>query len=151
MTTAGRYISMFLMASGYAGTIASILARSADTKHVISGFALTAVWVSNAIPRPPAKRSAAIGLVNGFGNLGNLCVFPCFVCLSQTQVLTFASQGLAPIHGKNNGGRNTTNPCISVLLPWPSRAFYLSVRIIYQEAIEYCAKCYFSQQSSELC
>ncbi|EPT00465.1 hypothetical protein FOMPIDRAFT_1036789 [Fomitopsis schrenkii] len=54
MTTAGRYISMFLMASGYAG------------------FALTAVWVSNAIPRPPAKRSAAIGLVNGFGNLGNL-------------------------------------------------------------------------------
>ncbi|KAH9834215.1 MFS general substrate transporter [Rhodofomes roseus] len=54
MTTAGRYIAMFLMACGYAG------------------FALTAVWVSNAIPRPPAKRSAAIGLVNGFGNIGNL-------------------------------------------------------------------------------
>ncbi|KAF9243120.1 major facilitator superfamily domain-containing protein [Melanogaster broomeanus] len=36
------------------------------------GFALTLTWVSNAIPRPPAKRSAAIGLVNGFGNLGNL-------------------------------------------------------------------------------
>ena len=38
------------------------------------GFALTLVWVSNAIPRPPAKRSAAIGIVNGFGNLGNLYV-----------------------------------------------------------------------------
>ncbi|KAI0343742.1 MFS general substrate transporter [Trametopsis cervina] len=50
----GRYFSMFLMASGY------------------SGFALTLVWVSNAIPRPPAKRSASIGIVNGFGNLGNL-------------------------------------------------------------------------------
>ncbi|KAI0629055.1 MFS general substrate transporter [Trametes polyzona] len=50
----GRYVAMFLMASGYAG------------------FALTAVWVSNAIPRPPAKRAAAIGIVNGFGNLGNL-------------------------------------------------------------------------------
>ncbi|KAF9243121.1 major facilitator superfamily domain-containing protein [Melanogaster broomeanus] len=35
-------------------------------------FTLTLVWVANAIPRPPAKRSAAIGLVNGFGNLGNL-------------------------------------------------------------------------------
>ncbi|KAH9856028.1 MFS general substrate transporter [Lenzites betulinus] len=50
----GRYVAMFLMACGYAG------------------FALTAVWVSNAVPRPPAKRAAAIGIVNGFGNLGNL-------------------------------------------------------------------------------
>nr|VWO95816.1 Uncharacterized protein [Ganoderma boninense] len=50
----GRYVAMFLMASGYAG------------------FALTLVWVSNAVPRPPAKRSAAIAIVNGFGNLGNL-------------------------------------------------------------------------------
>ena len=50
----GRYIAMFLMACGYAG------------------FALTLVWVSNAVPRPPSKRSAAIAIVNGFGNLGNL-------------------------------------------------------------------------------
>ncbi|KZT69693.1 MFS general substrate transporter [Daedalea quercina L-15889] len=49
-----RYFGMFLMAAGY------------------SGFALTAVWVANAIPRPPAKRSAAIGIVNGIGNIGNL-------------------------------------------------------------------------------
>jgi len=54
MKTAPRYVSMFLMASGYAG------------------FALTLVWVSNAVPRPPAKRAAAMGIVNGFGNLGNL-------------------------------------------------------------------------------
>ncbi|KAI0359688.1 MFS general substrate transporter [Trametes cingulata] len=54
MSIAGRYVAMFLMACGYAG------------------FALTAVWVSNAVPRPPAKRAAAIGIVNGFGNLGNL-------------------------------------------------------------------------------
>ncbi|THH09970.1 hypothetical protein EW146_g8523 [Bondarzewia mesenterica] len=51
MSTGGRYVSMFLMTAG---------------------FALTLVWVSNAIPRPPAKRSAAIGIVNGFGNIGNL-------------------------------------------------------------------------------
>jgi len=54
MKVGGRYVSLFLMASGYAG------------------FAMTLVWVSNAIPRPPAKRAAAIGLVNGIGNLGNL-------------------------------------------------------------------------------
>ncbi|KAJ7485985.1 MFS general substrate transporter [Mycena galericulata] len=50
----GRYFSMFLMAIGYVG------------------FAMTLVWVSNSIPRPPAKRAAAIGIVNGVGNLGNL-------------------------------------------------------------------------------
>ncbi|EKM53443.1 uncharacterized protein PHACADRAFT_163762 [Phanerochaete carnosa HHB-10118-sp] len=54
MSIGGRYFAMFLMANGYAG------------------FALTLVWTSNAVPRPPAKRSAAIGIVNGFGNLGNL-------------------------------------------------------------------------------
>ncbi|PCH35553.1 MFS general substrate transporter [Wolfiporia cocos MD-104 SS10] len=54
MSIAGRYVAIFLMAIGYAGT------------------ALVAVWVSNAIPRPPAKRSVAIGIVIGFGNLGSL-------------------------------------------------------------------------------
>ncbi|KAF9065835.1 major facilitator superfamily domain-containing protein [Rhodocollybia butyracea] len=52
--TAARYVSMFLMACGYVG------------------FAMTLVWVSNVFPRPPAKRAAIIGIVNGIGNLGNL-------------------------------------------------------------------------------
>ncbi|KAH8115362.1 major facilitator superfamily domain-containing protein [Phellopilus nigrolimitatus] len=50
----GRYASLFLMASGEAG------------------FSLTMVWVSNTVSRPPAKRAAAIAMVNGIGNLGNL-------------------------------------------------------------------------------
>ncbi|KAJ3484026.1 hypothetical protein NLI96_g5905 [Meripilus lineatus] len=54
MSVGGRYVAMFLMASGYAGS------------------ALLLVWVSNAVPRPPAKRSASIGIVNGFGNIGSL-------------------------------------------------------------------------------
>ncbi|KAF8187736.1 MFS general substrate transporter [Pholiota molesta] len=54
MSLAGRYISLFFMACGYAGTVMSL------------------VWVSNSISRPPAKRAAAIGIVSGCGNLGNL-------------------------------------------------------------------------------
>ncbi|KAJ7711481.1 major facilitator superfamily domain-containing protein [Mycena metata] len=54
MNTGARYFSMILMACGYAG------------------FSLTIVWVSNVIPRPPSKRAAAIGIVNGVGNLGNV-------------------------------------------------------------------------------
>ncbi|KAF8552349.1 MFS general substrate transporter [Imleria badia] len=54
MSTGARYFSLFLMTS------------------CLCGSALTLNWVSNAIPRPPAKRSVAIGLVNGAGNLGSL-------------------------------------------------------------------------------
>ena len=68
----GRYVAMFLMASGYAGKL--LLARErGNSTHSCEGFALLLVWTSNAIPRPPAKRAAALGIVNGFGNLGNLC------------------------------------------------------------------------------
>lgn len=54
MSIAARYLSLFLMAVGYAG------------------FAMNLVWVSNTVPRPPAKRAAAMAIVNGAGNLGNL-------------------------------------------------------------------------------
>ncbi|KAJ7643695.1 MFS general substrate transporter [Roridomyces roridus] len=49
-----RYLSMFFMVFGFAG------------------FSLTAVWVSNVIPRPPSKRAAAIAIVNAVGNIGNI-------------------------------------------------------------------------------
>ena len=39
------------------------------------GLSLSLVWVANVIPRPPAKRSAAIAIVNGCGNLGTLYVY----------------------------------------------------------------------------
>ena len=54
MSVGGRYVSLFLLASGYVGS------------------SMILVWVSNSVPRPPSKRAASIGIVNGFGNLGNL-------------------------------------------------------------------------------
>jgi len=54
MSVGGRYVSLFLLASGYVGT------------------SMILVWVSNSIPRPPSKRAASLGIVNGFGNLGSL-------------------------------------------------------------------------------
>ena len=54
MSVAGCYVSLFLMASGWVGG------------------SLVLVWVSNSIPRPPSKRAASFGIVNGVGNLGNL-------------------------------------------------------------------------------
>ncbi|KAJ7503292.1 MFS general substrate transporter [Mycena galericulata] len=54
MSFAGRYVSMFLMACSSAGV------------------AMLLPWVANAVPRPPAKRAAALGVVNGWGNIGSL-------------------------------------------------------------------------------
>ncbi|KAL3461363.1 major facilitator superfamily domain-containing protein [Aspergillus heterothallicus] len=53
-STAPRYISMFMMTTGYA-----------------SGFVMLA-WISSTIPRPPAKRAAAIGIINAMGNIGSI-------------------------------------------------------------------------------
>ncbi|KAJ7143617.1 major facilitator superfamily domain-containing protein [Mycena crocata] len=50
----GRYVSLFLMSFGTAG------------------LSLTLVWASNVIPRPPSKRAAAIGIINGVGNIGSI-------------------------------------------------------------------------------
>lgn len=58
------------------------------------GFALTLVWVSNTVPRPPAKRSAAIALVNGFGNIANL-----YVVMQSSSECTFFSRSLIQQHG----------------------------------------------------
>ncbi|KAL4820695.1 major facilitator superfamily domain-containing protein [Aspergillus spinulosporus] len=53
-STAPRYISMFLMTTGYA-----------------SGFVMLA-WITSTIPQPPAKRAAAIGIINAMGNIGSI-------------------------------------------------------------------------------
>ncbi|KAI8209731.1 hypothetical protein K4K52_013218 [Colletotrichum sp. SAR 10_76] len=53
-TTAPRYVSLFLMTVGFA-----------------SGFVILA-WISNTIPRPAAKKAAAIAMVNAMGNIGSI-------------------------------------------------------------------------------
>lgn len=54
-TTAGRYVAMFLMTMG-----------------VYSAFNVTLSWVSSTIPRPKAKRAAALAMVNSIANCTHL-------------------------------------------------------------------------------
>ncbi|KAJ6489044.1 MFS transporter [Mycena sanguinolenta] len=67
MAVGPRYFSMFLMTIG---DHASLLVLGSDIS--LEGCAMTLVWASNSIPRPPAKRAAALGIANGIGNLGLL-------------------------------------------------------------------------------
>ncbi|KAH9938327.1 MFS general substrate transporter [Fomitopsis serialis] len=54
MNTAAHYVSLFLMAQSYAAFITFL------------------AWVSNSIPRPPAKRAVALAFINAFSQLGNV-------------------------------------------------------------------------------
>ncbi|OCB84399.1 MFS general substrate transporter [Sanghuangporus baumii] len=61
MNIVARYISLFLMALTF------------------SGYVVIMTWVSNSIPRPPAKRAVAVAFVSCFSQLGNIAgsyIFP---------------------------------------------------------------------------
>jgi len=73
MSTGGRYFSLFLMTLAPCGTSAEYhVCLSPETYRI--GTALVLNWVSNVIPRPLAKRLVAMGMVNGVGCLGVMCV-----------------------------------------------------------------------------
>ena len=76
MSIAGRYVSMFFMASGFAGACTALCRCYCFLSRcgIYPGNALMLVWLANAVPRPPAKRSAAIALVNAGGNIGTMSV-----------------------------------------------------------------------------
>lgn len=54
-STAPRYLSMMLMIPG-----------------VYTGFIAALGWISNVIPRPPAKRAAAMAMITAFGNTSQI-------------------------------------------------------------------------------
>ena len=76
MSITGRYVSMFFMASGFAGASTVLCGCHCISSSCVlyPGNALVLVWLANALPRPPAKRSAAIALVNAGGNIGTMLV-----------------------------------------------------------------------------
>jgi len=53
--TAPRYIAMMLMVSG-----------------VYTGYVVCLAWISNSIPRPPAKRAAALAAINAVSNCSSI-------------------------------------------------------------------------------
>ncbi|KAH8596451.1 major facilitator superfamily domain-containing protein [Bisporella sp. PMI_857] len=54
-TTAPRYVAMMLMVPG-----------------VYSGYVVALAWISNSLPRPPAKRAAALAFINAISNTSSI-------------------------------------------------------------------------------
>ncbi|KAG9240617.1 major facilitator superfamily domain-containing protein [Calycina marina] len=53
--TAPRYVAMMLMVPG-----------------VYSGYVVALAWISNSLPRPPAKRAAALAFINAISNASSI-------------------------------------------------------------------------------
>ena len=71
------------------------------------GSALILNWVSNVVPRPPAKRSAAMGIVNGVANLSGVCV-SCSVLQTIQPVDAYRTcSGWDHTYGRQSGARST--------------------------------------------
>ncbi|OCK85051.1 pantothenate transporter liz1 [Lepidopterella palustris CBS 459.81] len=54
-STAPRYVAMMLMVPG-----------------VYTGYVVTLAWISNSMPRPPAKRAAALAAINAVSNASSI-------------------------------------------------------------------------------
>lgn len=54
-TTAPRYVAMMLMVPG-----------------VYTGYVVALAWISNTLPRPPAKRAAALAFINAISNTSSI-------------------------------------------------------------------------------
>jgi hypothetical protein len=53
--TAPRYVAMMLMVPG-----------------VYTGYVVALAWISNSLPRPPAKRAAALAFINAISNTSSI-------------------------------------------------------------------------------
>jgi len=54
-TTAPRYVAMMFMVPG-----------------VYTGYVVALAWISNTLPRPPAKRAAALAFINAISNTSSI-------------------------------------------------------------------------------
>lgn len=105
----------------------SVLLMYLSELNVHPGSALTLVWVTNAIPRPPSKRSAAIALVNGFGNIGTLWVLNYEMTVFRALPSLWIESAL--LCGKQSGARIITSQCLSGLLVSASACSWHSVGV----------------------
>ena len=112
-SVASRYVAIFLMTAGYTGIFWSHLYPWVLPLTVIQGHPIFVTWVPNAIPRPPAKRSAAIGVANSIASIGLLSVFS-FVRYAPLLIKLMIKIVSDHLLGKQNGVPTTIHQCTLV-------------------------------------
>ncbi|CCX11561.1 major facilitator superfamily domain-containing protein [Pyronema domesticum] len=65
-------IAAFILAAATTATGPRYLAMMLMVPSVYSGYVVSLAWISNTLPRPPAKRAAALAAINAFSNASSI-------------------------------------------------------------------------------
>jgi MFS family permease len=65
-------IASFILAAATTATAPRYVAMMLMVPSIYSGFVIVLAWISNTIPRPPAKRAAALAAINAVSNMSSI-------------------------------------------------------------------------------
>lgn len=65
-------IAAFILAAASRNTAARYLAMMLMLPGVYTGYVVQLAWISNSLPRPPAKRAAALAFINAVSNASSI-------------------------------------------------------------------------------
>jgi len=65
-------IFAFILAAATTGTAPRYVAMMLMVPGVYSGYVVALAWISNSLPRPPAKRAAALAFINAISNTSSI-------------------------------------------------------------------------------
>jgi hypothetical protein len=67
-------VAAFVMAMSTMNTAVRYLAMMLMVPSLYTGYVVCLAWISNCLPKPPAKRAAALALINAIGNASTIWV-----------------------------------------------------------------------------
>lgn len=73
-------MASFVLAAATTSTAPRYLAMMLMVPSIYSGYVIALTWISNTLPRPPAKRAAAIAAINAVSNASSIYasyMYPC--------------------------------------------------------------------------
>ncbi|KAF2763779.1 MFS transporter, partial [Teratosphaeria nubilosa] len=65
-------VASFILAAATTSTAPRYVAMMLMVPSVYAGFVIVLAWISNSIPRPPAKRAAALAAINAISNTSSI-------------------------------------------------------------------------------
>jgi len=65
-------IASFILAAATTATAPRYVAMMLMVPSIYAGFVVVLAWISNTIPRPPAKRAAALAAINAISNMSSI-------------------------------------------------------------------------------
>lgn len=80
-------VASFVLAAATTSTAPRYVAMMLMVPSIYSGYVISLTWISNTLPRPPAKRAAAIAAINAVSNASSIYASYMYPCMSSNSSL----------------------------------------------------------------